>query len=152
MTLDTNFIRECLEVYLVANTPLYLYKRLRRLQAVQRLGRSTDAKELLLEYSRLAATEERSPDDVAAAYGCLVAMTHQDPLEATPLLRSLNRSSLDWALALRDLYLLQLPSGGLHRFVIATPRIPAVTLATDASATCAKTHTPRPEVHGKADI
>lgn len=152
MTLDTHAVREFREVYLVSNTPLYLYKRLRRLPAVQQLARATDAKELHAEYLRCAKAATREPDDVATAYACLIAITHKDPGEAVPVLRALDTADLDWASAIRDLYFIKSPAGMAHRVTVTAPSVGVLRFAADATATSGATAVPRPKVERKANI
>jgi hypothetical protein len=152
MTFDEQTVREWREVYLVSNTPLYLYKRLRGLPAVQQLAQATGVKELKAEYLRRAGSGRHKPDDVATAYACLIAITHKDPDEAVPILRSLDTGGLDWAAVLRDLYFVKSPAGRAYRVTVPAPSSTTPKFATDATATFVSTVVPRPGPEGKANL
>ena len=151
MNLDPQLIREIREVYLVSNTPLYLYKRLRQLEAVHHLASAVTGKDLLAEYLKRAKAKDRTPDDVAIAYACLVAITLRDLDEADPLLRSLESTSLNWAPAIRDLCFAKTPVGKSHRIIIERSTIPAPRPYSDAPATVVTTGSPKPRVQRKAN-
>jgi len=152
MIINEQAIREFREAYLVSNTPLYLYKRLRRLAAVQYLASAVRKDEIAAEYSKRANVSNRSPDDVAIAYACLVALTHKDPSEAVPFLRSLDLGGLDWAPAIRDVYFAKTPSGRSYDITITDPKIPSVRLGTDAPSSSASTGPPTPTVEPKVNL
>ncbi len=143
-------IREFREVYLVSNTPLYLFKRLRRLPAVQQLAGALSGEQLAAEYLSHAKAERRTPDDVATAYACLVAITHKDPPEAISSLRSLDLSDLNWGLVIRDLYTTKVPVGQSHYI---TPAVLAgIRFRTNATTSSASTAVPKPRVRQRTNL
>lgn len=152
MMIDAQAIREFREVYLVSNTPLYLFKRLRRLPAVQQLARALSGEELAAEYLRRTKAQNLTPDDVAIAYACLVAVTRKDPPEAVSMLRSLDLTGLDWAPAIRDLFTAKVPAGRSHHITIAAPAVPSIRLGTNATTSSGSTAAPRPRVQRKANL
>jgi hypothetical protein len=152
MNIDDQAIREFREVYLVSNTPLYLFKKLRQLQAVQQLAQDADAKELFAEYLRRVEAEERTLDDVATAYACLVAITYKDPSEATSLLRSLDPAGLDWTTAIRNLYFIKIPAGNTYSIKIQNPSVPTARLDGHGTTSSAYTEPPKPKIERKDNI
>jgi len=151
MNIDSQAIRQIRETYLVSNTPLYLYKRLRDLPAVQRLAEDNDVEELGSEYLRRAKTIPRKPDDVALAYACLVALTTKEWRRVMPLIRLLDLSDLDWASLLRDIYLARLsPEESIS--IKAPAKLPRVRVVKDASNTSGQTQAPRPIIRGRSNI
>lgn len=152
MNIGTQAIREFREVYLVSNTPLYLFKRLRRLPAVHQLAHAADTKELLSEYLRRAKAEKRTLDDVATAYACLMAMTHKDPREIVSLLRSLDPTDLNWVSTIRDLYFVKVPAGSIHYITMTNPPVLAACHGNDATASFAYTDAPKPTIERKANL
>jgi hypothetical protein len=152
MNITDQDIREFREAYLVSNTPIYLYKRLRRLAAVQYLADAVPGKGIAAEYLRRTKVSDRSPDDLAVAYACLVSLTYKPPREALPLFRSLDLSSLDWAPAIRDVFFAKTPSGLSHSIMITDPKIPSSRVSSIASSTSAITPAPKPSVERKANL
>jgi hypothetical protein len=152
MMIDAQATREFLEVYLVSNTPLYLFKRLRRLPAAQQLARALSGEELAAEYLRRTKAQNRTPDDVAIAYACLIAITHKDPPEAVSVLRSLDLTGLAWAPAIRDLFTAKVPAGRSHYITITAPAVPSVHFGTDATTSSGSTDVPRPRIQRKVNL
>lgn len=97
MKLDDINIEAVAEVYLLANTPAYLYRQLQKHDAVHWLARNIGASELLKECRRIASMKERSLTDVAGAYAALVALLNKMPGPTDELLRTLGSLDLDWA-------------------------------------------------------
>jgi len=152
MNIDHQAMREFREVYLVSNTPLYLFKRLRQLQAVQQLAHGAEAEELIEEYIRRVKAKERTMEDVAIAYACLVAMTQKESPEAISLLRSLDLTDLNWASVIRDIYFTKKPAESTGRIKILNPSLPAVYAGTDAAASSAFTEPPKPKIEEEVNI
>lgn len=138
MNFSDQAVREFLEAYLVSNTPLYFYKRLRNMAAIQDLAQAVPSKEITDEYLNRSNMPTPSPKDVVIAYACLVALTHKNTSEAFPLLRSLDLSKLKWAPIIRELYFAKTSSGDTHNIIITDPKIPSVRSWTDASSTLVK--------------
>ncbi len=71
--------REVKLIYLVANTPYYLYRRLRSTNTVEVLAQRYSAVELVSFIKSVDADEKRYMDQAALAYAAAVALTrHSD--------------------------------------------------------------------------
>jgi hypothetical protein len=68
-------LTELSNIYLVANTPAYLFKRLRATQIVQTLAQKHTATELLTYARNSSVSYRMSADQMARAYAALVAAT-----------------------------------------------------------------------------
>jgi len=89
-------VRELRAIYLVSNTPLYLYRHLRRSPTVQRMGDNHSAAELAAFIAKVDGKARRSPTGVALAYGCAVAITYRAPAEADAAIGALAVQQLQW--------------------------------------------------------
>jgi hypothetical protein len=92
---------EMTAIYSVANTAPYLFKHLRRLGEVERLGKRTAAAELAALVAGIVGQEQRTPTDIARAYASLVAMTFRAYEEWRAIIDSLDLRVLDWGEAFR---------------------------------------------------
>ena len=152
MKIDSHSIREFREIYLYSNNPIYLFKKLRQLQAVQQLAHNFDAKELFEEYSQRVKGVERTLEDVAIAFACLVALTYKEQTEAISIFRSINPTDLKWASAIRDLYFIKLPIENTGSLKIMNPQLPVFHFSKDATSSSAHTETPKPKIEQKENI
>jgi hypothetical protein len=92
-------------IYLLANTPRYLYRRFREDPSVQRLARALTATELLSIITEIGARETRDSQSLATAYGALVALTFQ-PLDSTrAAFNDWGGGRLQWDREIWELYL-----------------------------------------------
>ena len=87
--------------YVVANTPAYLYRKLRESDVVRQLAGEFNAEQLTALYHNLVAVPNRTVSHVAQAYAMMVAMTLRDYAEWRPLIDGLDVSRLDWAERIR---------------------------------------------------
>lgn len=99
--IDIDSIRN---IYILANTPAYLYKELRANASVQRLARTLEVPELF-EIYRQAARSKASADEVSLGYAALVAMTLKDYHAVKEVFDRLSAYKLDWAPKIIDLFL-----------------------------------------------
>ncbi len=152
MNINEQAIQDFRETYLVSNTPLYLYKRLRCLPAVRDLASSVRGDELASEYHRRVNTKDRTPEDMAIAYACLAALTHKQPSEAISLFRSLDLSSLEWAPTIRALYFAKMTPERHYHITASTTRVPPVDLRSNGNSTSRSTELPKPKVQRKANL
>jgi hypothetical protein len=90
-------------IYAVANTPPYLFKHLRRLSEVERLGKRIEPAALAAILSEILAQPNRTPTDVARGYALLVAITFRDYTEWRRIADALNLAVLDWGESFRRL-------------------------------------------------
>jgi hypothetical protein len=152
MNISDQAVQEFRETYIVSNTPLYLYKQLRRLQAVQNLASLVSADDLTAGYLERVNAKDRTVDDVATAYAFLVALTHKESQEAFLQLRSLDVSRLEWAAVIRDTYFSKvLPETSLD-ITIPNLDLPTVRAGTDAPSVSGSTDFPTPQIQGKANL
>jgi hypothetical protein len=96
---------EITAIYLAANTPMYLFKRLRASDVVERLAERVKMAELAAECSQIMAQGERSADDVAKAYALIVALARKGESGWREILSHLNLSGLDWGDRVRGIAL-----------------------------------------------
>ncbi len=109
MIISDGQVRDFASVYLVSNTPAYLYRHLRALPAVQQLACENDLSDLVSGFADIAARADRSAEDAALAYACLVAMSCLDRAPATQALLSLDASALPWGGQVRDICVAKTP-------------------------------------------
>lgn len=86
---------EAAAAYLFANTPLFLYKRLRGLEAAHRVAREFDKDELAREFEEIASRKKRGLGDVVALYFILVAILLKGECNKSSA-EGLDLSKLDW--------------------------------------------------------
>ena len=90
-------------VYVVANTPRYLYKRLRSHPLVRKLSEELSIDELISVYDESRKKKQRSIQDVALAYAALVAMGYAAWAEVSHRLSTIDTRGLDWATDIVDI-------------------------------------------------
>jgi hypothetical protein len=100
---DTSALDELAGVYVVANTPTYLFDRLRGHAAVLGLAESVDTRALLDFVQRVAHQSERRETDVAKAYAALVAVSFRPYPEWREDLKSIDLAALKWGESFRDI-------------------------------------------------
>lgn len=98
-------LKSLCETYLVANTPMYLYRHLRSNNSLRRIAEDFSAEGLVAEYESRTTKQRRSVEDIAVAYAMLSAITQLDYPVAMAALDNMDLSRLDWATELRDIYL-----------------------------------------------
>src|SRR5947208_3039592 len=92
-----------LTTYVVANTPTYLFKRLRALSEVQSLAERQTTLQLAAAFGELLSNRERTPTDIAKAYALLVAISLRNYAEWSGVVEILDFDSLDWGKSFYDL-------------------------------------------------
>lgn len=102
-------LEEVISTYLFANTPMYLYRRLRSNASIEQLAKNTNLDVLLEEYNRRTSTEERTAEEVAVAYALLVAVTFLRRSEPSTAFRDFDLSRLDWGKDIRDIFISETP-------------------------------------------
>jgi hypothetical protein len=86
-----------LEIYVLANTPSFIYRRMRELPAAQRLADGSSVAALRSQCSKVAAKKKRTVEEVALAYGAIVALTLKEPQPAKKVFKDIAKLDLDWA-------------------------------------------------------
>jgi len=84
------------KIYIVANTPSYLYKHFKREVCVERLASNYNVKELIKHIAQIDRKKERLLADVTSAYAACVAMTFHDVRTVTGLMRQLKFRNIEW--------------------------------------------------------
>lgn len=90
-------LRTATEALLVANTPSFLFKRLREDPAVHLLAERYDAQELLNHLRSKGNAAPGSVAELVQIYACLVALALKDPGEVGLGLRRLTLRGVRWA-------------------------------------------------------
>lgn len=92
------------DIYAVANTPSYLFRRLRAEASINALAKSASSSVLAEHVDGIAAKLDRSLVDVATAYAAIVALSCQDTAEARREMSRLLPTKLEWCAELVRLY------------------------------------------------
>lgn len=82
--------------YLLANTPMYLYRQFRRTPSVHALAQANNVSDLVDHICRVDASEIRTPSDIAGAYAAVMALTYCDPREVKESVSSKKIENLEW--------------------------------------------------------
>jgi hypothetical protein len=90
-------------IYLVANTPSYLFKHLRRDEAVQQLARTATVDDLAELISEFVSKPERTALDISRVYAALAAMSLRPYREWQDRVEGLDLAMLDWGARFRTL-------------------------------------------------
>ena len=90
--------------YLFANTPSYLYRKLRADDSVKALADSSTPIELAAIVERIDQQPERTPEDIATAYAALVAATFHGTRDVRATFGALSFRHLDWAYTILRLW------------------------------------------------
>jgi hypothetical protein len=90
-------IDDLCQIYLVANTPRYLFRHLREHHGVKWMSENFSIDELVAIYSDNQRTRKRSVEHVALAYAALIALYYKSYEKVEPILGTLATSGLRWA-------------------------------------------------------
>jgi hypothetical protein len=105
LSFDTVGLRRLAEIYLMANTPAFLFRQFRADASLRSFARASSSADLVGQVTSYSSSPSRSLEDLAKSYAALVALTLRDTDEVLPLLRAANVSGLDWAQAIIELWL-----------------------------------------------
>lgn len=89
-------LRQLVRVYMVANTPAYLYRKLLSEESVAELAAANSVEQLIDFILRVDESQERSVEDVAGAYGAVVALTLKDSQRVIEALEDVRLENLEW--------------------------------------------------------
>lgn len=109
-------------IYMVANTPAYLFDRLCSAAPVHTLADSAKPSQLTSLYKKVASKERRSVEDVAMAYAALVALTMKQPEPSRAMLVRLRSVPMQWGPAIIGLYLARPAKTTTASFTVPPPR------------------------------
>ena len=104
ITLAPTELDQLVPIYLVANTPAYLYRNLRKASAVQRLAETNIPMDLIDHILFVDRSPERDLRDVVAAYASTIALTIQDSREVLRALQGLEVTNLEWVASILQLW------------------------------------------------
>lgn len=90
-------------VYLVSNTPRYLYKQLRIHPTVQRMGEKHTLDEIILVHTNSLNKKDKTAADIALAYASLVAMRFKERDAVAPMLANIHVDELEWGQEIIDI-------------------------------------------------
>jgi hypothetical protein len=96
MNLTKSELASIVEIYLLANTPAFLFRRMRSNPVVQRLAESESERSLVSEYRSLGRKTERDIEEVASAYAALCALTLREPPPSRRTFSQLAKVDFDW--------------------------------------------------------
>ena len=84
------------EVYIVSNTPIYLFNKLRADENIHRISKKYSTEKLINTIIEVDRSEERSPHSVALAYASAVALTYKYSCKILSLLNNIEIYNLNW--------------------------------------------------------
>jgi hypothetical protein len=91
------------ELYMYANTPLFMYRRFREVAAVERLAKDQSAHDLVAAWNMYACKQERTVEDEVRAYAALVALSFVEDYQAvTTALAAAHMGVLRWDMDIKD--------------------------------------------------
>ena len=93
-------------VYLVANTPSYLYRHFRLDSSIQEVARGSSVEELnaAIKEKLSIPTERRTIEDIVLIYALLVALTFKDQVEVERSITSIELTTVDWGKKILDIW------------------------------------------------
>lgn len=111
------------EIYVYANTPMYLYRQLQASSIVQRMAREESTKALFERIRAVKQNERNDIDWIAIGYAALVAATMKDDFNKEEALKLAVNTGLDWAKHLLEIgRVLYIPSTRVTESDIIFPR------------------------------
>ena len=105
MIIEKLIIEKLVGIYAFANTPYYLYERLRKVAFVQNLTNNIGTSTLVKEFNRLTSSENMSAYNISISYAMLVALTFLEYRVALNELEKLELSRLEWGNNIRDIFI-----------------------------------------------
>ena len=102
-------LREITNIYLLANTPMFLYRHMRRLAFLYNLAKNNDLEVLIGEYNKRTSKRDKLPEDIAIAYAILMAITHLEYSIALNYFNKFDLSRLEWGNDIKDIFHFKTP-------------------------------------------
>jgi hypothetical protein len=140
------------EVFLNANTPLYLLKRLRRLPALSALSDGASVVDLKNEYARRVEKDVLTLNDAAVALACLVAIAVKATPEAETALGELETGRLEWAAEIRELHRETTPRVAIAVVRVVEPPLPRVRSSAHSATDSTERIQMKPTLSGRASL
>ena len=75
MNIEQDELDRLVDTFVVANTPIYLYKHFRDNPTVRRMAHETPPSDLMRTYNDIAKKTQRTPEEAAQGYAALIALT-----------------------------------------------------------------------------
>ena len=97
-------IKEITRIYLLANTPMFLYRNMKGLYSLKNLIRNNDLPILIDEYDKRTTKKDKQAEDMAISYAILVAITFLDYQVAIEALKNIDVSRLEWGDDIKDIF------------------------------------------------
>jgi len=91
-------------IYLVSNTPAYLYKHFRSSTTIYELSRESVI-DLTSEYMSISSKVEKNLEDIVKAYSIICAFTFKSSMEAEDFFSKADMDFLDWGEFIQKLFL-----------------------------------------------
>lgn len=92
--------------FMVANTPLFLYKRLRENESVRLISASYDTKTLINIFNKIVASSNLSKlENIILVYAVLSALSYKTIKEVGVFFKSLPKYRLKWFAEFSDIYI-----------------------------------------------
>lgn len=123
---------EAARVFVVANTPTYLFKHFRSIQRIEALATEMSTKALVKRCTQLSALKKPAMDDQLKFYVHLVALYFKPLSEFTGALEDLSKSPFRWAKPLVKLIVSRPAASDL--LVLDTPVLPSASLHLEQQA------------------
>jgi hypothetical protein len=104
ISLDDLNLHGLADVYVLANTPAYLYRWFRADESVRALARSHPTGELASRLNTILDQHNLGFDELILAYALLVCLTMKDYREARPFIEHLAYNRLEWATEILEIW------------------------------------------------
>ena len=92
-------------IYIIANTPRFLYVKLRGDQFVQKLGHDNSFEELSQSFITLASKKIETIEELTAAYVLYVSLTYKNYEEVFSFFTGEGKVNFEWFNDIRDIYI-----------------------------------------------
>lgn len=93
---NVNDLPDCIRWFIWANTPVYLFKKLSRVQELEALSNRLSATELF-SFGQQIEKEESSPENELTFYICIIALSFKTYSEISEHLNRLRTVKYKWA-------------------------------------------------------
>jgi hypothetical protein len=103
--IDPELSKYFIDIYVVANTPTYLYRRFRSQEIIRDLANRYSEEDLIDYIKKIDSSQNPSISDVANAYAVSVALTFKNSEIVKKLLKSYELKKLEWVLPVVQIWL-----------------------------------------------
>lgn len=124
---------ELAPIFISANTPLFLFRNLRRSRSVKSLAADYSSVDLMDRLREITRQPKLSHDDRILAYSILCSLTYKRSREWAGAMKKLNLSALEWG----DEFVAfgSLPTGESNRISIEGGSPPSLSIYTSPGST-----------------